>query len=163
MSDWIEPGQPAPDFRLPSDCGDIVHLAALRGQIVVLYFYPRDDTPSCTRQACSFRHALQQLTTLGAVVFGVSRDDLASHAKFRNKFQLNFPLLSDADHHVAQMYGAWREKNMYGKKVMGIQRSTYLIDAQGLVAQLWKRVNVDGHDQQVIHAIEQRRQTGGVA
>jgi peroxiredoxin Q/BCP len=155
MSDWIEPGQPAPDFSLPADNGPKVRLKDQRGSPVVLYFYPRDDTPGCTREACAFRDRLKELTRHGVKVFGVSTDDLASHAKFRDKYQLNFPLLADVEHRVAEQYGAWREKNMYGKKSWGVQRSTYLIDAGGTVRRVWKKVSVDGHDQAVIDAVEE--------
>lgn len=155
MADWIEIGSKAPDFSLPSDDQSRVKLSALRGQVVVLYFYPRDDTPGCTREACAFRDRKKELTKLGAAVFGVSTDDVASHEKFRNKFDLNFPLLADVDHKVAEKYGAWREKNMYGKKSMGIQRSTFLIDAEGRVNRIWKKVNVDGHDEEVIAALKE--------
>ena len=154
MSDWIESGSPAPDFTLPSDSGEKVKLSSLRGQPVVLYFYPKDDTPGCTREACAFRDQQKGLRKLGAVVLGVSADDVVSHGKFRDKYQLNFPLLADTDHKVSEKYGAWREKNMYGKKSMGIQRSTFLIDREGKVARVWKRVNVDGHDAEVIEAIK---------
>ena len=154
MADWIEPGKKAPDFTLPSDSGEKLKLSALRGKPVVLYFYPRDDTPGCTREACAFRDQKSRLGKLGAVVLGVSADDVTRHGKFRDKYQLNFPLLADVDHKVAEKYGAWREKNLYGKKSMGIQRSTYLIDAAGNVARVWKKVNVDGHDAQVLEAIE---------
>lgn len=153
MADWPPVGSPAPSFTLASDSGQEVTLSDLKGSPVVLYFYPRDDTPGCTREACSFRDASAELKRLGAVVLGVSTDDVASHVKFRDKYQLNFPLLADPDHQVAEQYGAWREKNMYGKKSMGIQRSTFLIDADGKIAQLWKRVKVDGHDQQVLDAL----------
>ena len=122
---------------------------------MVLYFYPRDDTPGCTKEACAFRDRQDEIKALGAQVFGVSPDTVESHVKFRDKFSLNFPLLADPDHAMADKYGAWREKNMYGKKSMGIQRSTYLIDADGKVAKLWKRVKVDGHDQQVIDALKE--------
>src|SRR5262245_25674131 len=155
MADWVEAGKKAPDFTLPADDGGKIKLSALRGQPVVLYFYPRDDTPGCTREACAFRDRKAELAKLGAKVLGVSADDVASHEKFRDKFQLNFPLLADADHKVAEKYGAWREKNMYGKKSMGIQRSTFLIDAQGKVARVWKKVNVDGHDAEVIAALKE--------
>jgi peroxiredoxin Q/BCP len=153
MADWIEPSNKAPAFTLPTDEGGKVRLADFRGRPVVLYFYPKDDTPGCTREACAFRDRRADWKKLGAVVLGISADDLASHGKFRKKFDLNFPLLSDVDHAVAEKYGAWREKNMYGKKSMGIQRSTYLIDRDGKVAKVWKRVNVDGHDQQVLEAL----------
>ena len=155
MSDWIEPGQKAPALTLTADDGSKVRLADLVGSPVVLYFYPKDDTPGCTKEACAFRDLSGELKKLGAKVFGVSPDDVASHAKFRDKFQLNFPLLADIDHAVAEKYGAWREKNMYGNVSMGIQRSTYLIDAKGNVAKVWKRVQVDGHDQKVLEALEE--------
>jgi peroxiredoxin Q/BCP len=119
----------------------------------VLYFYPKDDTPGCTREACAFRDQQRKFKELGAVVLGVSTDSTESHGKFRDKYGLNFPLLADIDHKVADKYGAWREKNMYGKKSMGIQRSTFLIDATGKVARVWKAVKVDGHDQEVLNAL----------
>jgi peroxiredoxin Q/BCP len=153
MSDWIEPPRKAPAFSLPADDGAKVRLADLAGSPVVLYFYPQDDTPGCTREACAFRDLKSQLQKLGARVFGVSPDSVESHAKFRQKYKLNFPLLADEGHEVAEKYGAWREKNLYGKKSMGIQRSTYLIDPAGKVARLWKSVKVDGHDQQVLAAL----------
>jgi len=155
MSDWIEPGKKAPAFTLTADDGKKIKLSDLKGKPVVLYFYPKDDTPGCTREACAFRDRSKELKKLGAVVLGVSADDVASHEKFRDKYELNFPLLADTDHKVAEKYGAWREKNMYGKKSMGIQRSTYLIDAEGKVAQVWKRVQVDGHDEKVLAAIQE--------
>jgi thioredoxin-dependent peroxiredoxin len=153
MSDWIEPGQRAPTFTLSADDGSKVRLADLKGRPVVLYFYPRDDTPGCTREACAFRDQHQRLKKLGAVVLGVSTDSVESHRKFRDKYGLNFPLLADMDHKVAEKYGAWREKNLYGKKSMGVQRSTFLIDAEGKVARVWKSVKVDGHDRQVLEAL----------
>ena len=153
MSDFIEPGKKAPAFTLTADDGTKVRLTELKGYPVVLYFYPRDDTPGCTREACAFRDQKAALKKLGAKVFGVSPDDIESHVKFRKKYKLNFPLLADPNHKVAEKYGAWREKNMYGKKTMGIQRCTYLIDEAGKVAKLWKRVKVDGHDEQVLEAL----------
>src|SRR3954447_21477682 len=154
MADWVEEGDEAPDFTLPADDGGKVKLSDLRGKPVVLYFYPKDDTPGCTKEACAFRDQKSALTKLGAEVYGVSADDVASHVKFRDKYSLNFPLLADIDHKVAEKYGAWREKNMYGKKSMGIQRSTFVIDAQGKVARVGKAVQVDGHDQVVIDALK---------
>jgi thioredoxin-dependent peroxiredoxin len=154
MEDWIEEGAKAPDFNLPADDGTKVKLTAFKGTPVVLYFYPKDDTPGCTKEACAFRDQKAALVKLGANVFGVSADDVASHVKFRDKFKLNFPLLADTDHKIAEKYGAWREKNMYGKKSMGIQRSTFLIDRDGKVAKVWKRVQVDGHDEDVIAALK---------
>lgn len=155
MADWVEPGKKAPEFTLPADDGTKIKLSALRGSPVVVYFYPRDNTPGCTREACAFRDRKSALTKLGASVLGISGDSVASHEKFRDKFKLNFPLLSDADHKVAEKFGAWREKNMYGKKSMGIQRSTFLIDAEGKIAKVWKKVNVDGHDAEVIAALKE--------
>jgi peroxiredoxin Q/BCP len=155
MADWIEEGKKAPAFTLQSDAGEKVKLADLQGSPVILYFYPKDDTPGCTKEACAFRDQKTALKKLGAVVLGVSPDDEASHAKFRDKYELNFPLLADHDHKIAEKYGAWREKNMYGKKSMGVQRSTFLIDPQGIVAKVWKKVQVDGHDQQVIEALKE--------
>ncbi|MEZ6134293.1 MAG: thioredoxin-dependent thiol peroxidase [Pirellulaceae bacterium] len=156
MADWIEEGAKAPAFTLKNDAGEKVKLSDLVGSPVVIYFYPKDDTPGCTKEACAFRDRKAELKDLGAVVLGISPDTVESHAKFREKFQLNFPLLADPDHKVAEKYGAWREKNMYGKKSMGIQRSTFLIDEAGKVAKVWRRVQVDGHDTAVIKAILER-------
>ena len=153
MADWVEEGAEAPDFTLASDDGGKVKLSDLRGKPVVLYFYPKDDTPGCTKEACAFRDRTADLNAKGAVVLGVSPDDVASHGKFRDKYSLNFPLLADTGHQVAERYGAWREKNMYGKTSMGIQRSTFLIDREGKVRKAWKKVNVDGHDEQVLEAL----------
>lgn len=155
MSTWVEEGKKAPDFTLPADDGSKVKLKEQRGSAVVLYFYPRDDTPGCTREACAFRDRRGELSALGAKVFGVSTDDVASHVKFRDKHRLNFPLLADVEHKVAEKYGAWQEKNMYGRKSWGIQRSTFLIDAEGVVRKVWKRVQVDGHDEQVLAALKE--------
>ncbi len=155
MSDWIEEGSKAPAFTLSSDEGKKVKLGDLKGSPVVLYFYPKDDTPGCTKEACAFRDRKEELKALGAVVLGISADSVESHAKFRDKYELNFPLLADSDHAIAEKYGAWREKNMYGKKSMGIQRSTFLIDESGKVVKVWKRVQVDGHDSQVVQALQQ--------
>jgi peroxiredoxin Q/BCP len=154
MASWIEEGESAPDFTLRADDGKEVSLSALRGKPVVLYFYPKDDTPGCTREACAFRDRKADLARRGAVVLGVSPDDVASHGRFRDKFSLNFPLLADPGHVVATAYGAWREKSLYGKTSMGIQRSTFLIDPQGKVRKLWKKVNVDGHDDEVLAALD---------
>jgi len=155
MGDWIEPGGRAPAFTLTADDGSKVRLTDLKGHLVVVYFYPRDDTPGCTREACAFRDQQAELKKLGAQVLGISTDSTESHGRFRDKFKLNFPLLSDPNHAVAEKYGAWREKNMYGKKSMGLQRSTYLIDADGKVAKVWKAVKVDGHDDEVLAALRE--------
>ena len=154
MDDWLEVGKKAPDFTLPADDGAKVKLSQLRGAPVVLYFYPRDDTPGCTREACAYRDRKGELSKLGATVLGVSTDTVESHVKFRDKHGLNFPLLADTQHKVAEKYGAWREKTRFGKKSMGIQRSTFLIDAEGVVRKVWKSVKVDGHDEQVLAALE---------
>lgn len=155
MGDFLEPGTSAPDFTLPADDGSSLQLSQLRGKPVVLYFYPRDDTPGCTKEAEAFRDRQAAIQELGATVLGVSPDDSASHQKFRDKYQLNFRLLSDVDHQIAEQYGAWREKTRFGKTSMGIQRSTYLIDADGTVRKVWKNVSVDGHDEQVLAAIRE--------
>ena len=154
MSDWLEVGSKAPAFTLVSDSGKKVKLSDFKGRAVVLYFYPKDDTPGCTKEACAFRDASVQIKEFGAIVLGVSPDDEASHIKFRDKYTLNFPLLSDPEHSVAEMYGAWREKNMYGKKSMGVQRSTYLIGTDGKIVKVWKKVSVDGHDAAVLEALQ---------
>lgn len=154
MADWVEEGQKAPAFTLTADDGRKVKLSDFKGKPVVIYFYPKDDTPGCTKEACAFRDRHDEITALGAQILGISPDNTASHEKFRDKYQLNFPLLADPDHKVAEAYGAWREKNMYGKISMGIQRSTFIIDPSGNVAKLWKRVKVDGHDEQVIAALK---------
>lgn len=155
MSDWLEEGTKAPPFTLTADDGSQVKLADLNGSPVVLYFYPADDTPGCTREACAFRDRSSELKKLGAKVFGISPDDVASHIKFRDKFKLNFPLLADPDHQVAEKFGAWREKNMYGKKKMGIARSTFIIGADGVIKKVWRAVKVDGHDEAVLEALKQ--------
>ncbi|MEL6898693.1 MAG: thioredoxin-dependent thiol peroxidase [Planctomycetota bacterium] len=155
MAEWIEAGSKAPAFNLKSDSGEAVRLSSLKGSPVVVYFYPKDDTPGCTRQACAFRDRSDELQQLGVRVLGVSGDTVESHQAFRDKFTLNFPLLADIGNKTAEKYGAYREKNMYGKKSMGIQRSTFLIDAEGKVVKVWKRVRVDGHDQQVLDAISE--------
>lgn len=153
MADWIEAGSKAPAFTLTDNEGTKVKLSELKGKPVVLYFYPRDDTPGCTKEACAFRDRFEEIKKTGAQLFGISGDSAESHTKFRDKYSLPFSLLVDDQYKVSEKYGAYREKNMYGKKSMGIQRSTYLIDADGKVSHVWKRVKVDGHDQQVIDAI----------
>ncbi len=150
----IEKGSPAPDFTLASDQGDDVTLSSLRGKKVVLYFYPKDDTPGCTIQACDFRDALPRFEGLNAIVLGVSPDSVESHRKFREKFDLNFPLLADRDHSVSEAYGVWKEKSMYGKKFMGIERSTFLIDEDGTVAEAWRKVRPKGHAEMLRELVE---------
>jgi peroxiredoxin Q/BCP len=149
----IEEGTPAPTFTLPSDSGDDVSLESLRGRPVVLYFYPRDDTPGCTRQACGIRDAWGEFEERGAVVLGVSPDSARRHTKFRAKYGLPFTLLADEDHAVAEAYGVWVEKSMLGKKYMGIERSTFVIDAGGNVAKVMRRVKPDTHADEVLSAL----------
>jgi thioredoxin-dependent peroxiredoxin len=146
----IQEGKPAPDFTLPSSEGGETSLASLRGKTVVLYFYPRDMTPGCTREACDFRDSQAPLKKAGAV----SPDSLTAHGKFKKEYKLNFPLLSDADKKVAKKYGAWGEKLMYGKKVTGMIRSTFVIDKEGVVRKVFPRVKVDGHAEKVLEAVK---------
>ena len=141
----IEKGDKAPDFKLAADDGSTVALKDLRGKKVVLYFYPKDDTPGCTTQACDLRDAMPRFEDIDAVVLGVSPDSVKSHQKFKQKFDLNFPLLADEDHAVAEAYGVWKEKNNYGIKALGIVRSTFLIDEQGRVTDVWRKVKADQH------------------
>jgi len=149
----IEEGQAAPEFELATDSGDTVSLASLRGKPVVLYFYPKDDTPGCTAQACGIRDAWGEFERSGAVVLGVSADDEASHAKFREKYELPFPLLADTDHAVSEAYGVWAEKTYMGKTYMGIERSTFVIDADGTVAKVMRKVKPDTHADDVLAAL----------
>ena len=149
----IDEGSPAPDFELTSDAGETVRLSDLRGRPVVLYFYPKDDTPGCTMQACGLRDVSGELEDRGAVVLGVSRDDEASHRRFKEKYGLQFTLLSDPDASVADRYGVWVERLMYGKKSMGINRSTFVIDADGNVAKVLYGVKPDGHADKVLAAL----------
>ena len=146
-------GAPAPEFRLAGDDGKTHSLAEHRGKPVVLYFYPKNDTPGCTVQACDFRDKLARVEEFGAVLYGVSRDSLASHGKFRNKYSLNFPLLSDDGLVAHRAYGAWGQKNMYGKMVEGTIRSTFLIDKSGNLAAVWPKVRVEGHVDEVVRAL----------
>ncbi len=146
----IEEGKPAPDFSLTSDAGETVTLADLRGKPVVLYFYPKDNTPGCTKQACGIRDAWGEFERRGAVVLGVSPDGEKSHAKFRDKFGLPFPLLADTGHATAEAYGVWVEKSMYGKKYMGVERSTFVIDAEGNVAKVLRKVKPETHADDVL-------------
>jgi peroxiredoxin Q/BCP len=150
----VKEGRKAPDFTLPSSGGTKIALKALRGRPVVLYFYPKDDTPGCTREACAFRDASARLRRKGVVVLGVSPDSVASHDRFGAKYQLGFPLLSDATKSVAKKYGAWGEKTLYGRKTIGMIRSTFVIDGEGIVRKVFPRVRVDGHDAQVLEALE---------
>jgi peroxiredoxin Q/BCP len=149
----VEIGQPAPDFTLPDQDGHNVTLSALKGKPVVLYFYPKDDTPGCTKEACNFRDARAEYEKAGARVIGVSPDNPASHKKFAAKYELPFTLVADTDRNVCEAYGVWKEKNLYGKKSMGVERTTFLIDREGIVRKVFPRVRVDGHSDAVLEAI----------
>jgi thioredoxin-dependent peroxiredoxin len=154
----IEEGQPAPTFTLPSDSGEDVSLESLRGKPVVLYFYPKDDTPGCTRQACGIRDAWGEFERRGAVVLGVSPDSAKKHVKFREKYALPFTLLADEDHAVAETYGTWVEKSFAGRKfstssLFGIERSTFVIDADGNIAKIMRKVKPDTHVDEVLAAL----------
>ncbi len=151
--DMPELSSPAPDFTLPVTGGGEVTLSALQGAPVVLFFYPRDDTPGCTKESIGFSEHLTAFEAAGAKVFGLSRDTMAKHDKFALKHDLTVPLLSDAEGTVTESYGVWVEKNMYGKKSMGIERATYLIDAQGNIAKIWRKVKVAGHVEEVLEAV----------
>jgi thioredoxin-dependent peroxiredoxin len=161
MSDTeVTESQPAPDFTLPA-IGDPdvvkdgkVQLSALRNHLVVLYFYPRDDTPGCTAEACSFRDANREMQKRGVIVLGVSADSIESHQKFADKYGLPYPLLADTDTTVSQLYGVWKEKNYAGKTYMGINRETFLIDKDGIVRKVWPKVKAAEHAQEVLDAIE---------
>ena len=153
MSGPLKVGEPAPDFTLRSDAGEDVTLSDLRGRTVVLYFYPKDDTPGCTKQATGLRDVYGEIEARGATVLGVSRDSEASHVKFREKYGLPFTLLADPDHEVAEQYGVWVEETMYGKKSMGINRSTFVIDPEGNVAKAMLGVKPDDHADRVLAAL----------
>jgi peroxiredoxin Q/BCP len=150
----VQEGTAAPEFELTSDAGETVSLASLRGSPVVLYFYPKDDTPGCTAQACGIRDAFAEFRAKGAVVLGVSPDDEASHVEFRDKYSLPFTLLADPDHAVAERYGVWGEREYKGRKYMGIARTTFLIDAEGKVAKVFEKVNPQTHADDVLAALD---------
>jgi peroxiredoxin Q/BCP len=150
----VQVGRKAPAFTLAGTNGEDVSLKDFKGRTVVLYFYPKDDTPGCTREACDFRDAARKFTSAKAVVLGVSPDSLKSHDRFIDKFDLPFVLLSDPDHEVAQAYGCWVEKSMYGRKYMGIERSTFVIDPEGVVKAEFRKVKVDGHVDEVLAAVK---------
>jgi thioredoxin-dependent peroxiredoxin len=152
-TDVVEEGKPAPDFELQSDAGESVKLSALRGKPVVLYFYPKDDTPGCTTQACGIRDAYDEFQRAGAVVLGVSPDKVASHVKFKEKFELPFTLLADTDKEVAKAYGVWGEKMRYGRKYFGIKRSTFVIDADGNIKKAMLNVTPATHADEVLTAL----------
>jgi peroxiredoxin Q/BCP len=148
-----EEGTAAPDFTLTSDSGDPVSLSSFRGRPVIVYFYPKDDTPGCTKQACGIRDAWGEFERSGAVVLGVSPDSEGSHVKFKQKFDLPFTLLADPEHSTAEAYGVWVEKSMYGKNYMGVERSTFVIDADGMVAKVMRKVKPETHTDEVLAAL----------
>ncbi len=150
MSDIPQPGAQAPAFSLPGSTGETIDLKDYAGKNVVLYFYPKADTPGCTKEACGFRDAIASYKKLGVPVFGISPDPVEDVKKFADKFDLNFPLLADADHSVAEKYGVWGEKNMYGKKYMGVLRTTFIIGKDGKIAHVFEKVKPEGHDQEVL-------------
>lgn len=155
MASQLAEGQPAPSFTLSTHTSDEpVSLVDLCGKIVILYFYPADDTPGCTTESCAFRDLAAEYAAAGAVILGISPDDVSSHAKFAEKFALPFPLLADTDHAVAEAYGVWKEKNNYGRKYMGIERTTFVIDAKGDIAKVFGRVRVDGHGDAVLDFVK---------
>lgn len=154
MGDSFELGDKAPAFSLLDDEGQKRKLADFAGAPLVIFFYPADDTPACTKEACNFRDQAAEFAKLGAKVVGISPDGIESHATFKKKFKLNYPLLADEDHKVAEKYGVWGEKNLYGKKFMGLIRSTFLLDAKGKIVQVWRNLRVNGHDAKVVDALK---------
>ena len=150
----LKVGDKAPDFNVSTDAGQKVKLADFKGKKIVLYFYPKDDTPGCTKEACAFRDGISEIKDRGAVVLGVSTDSVDSHKKFSSKFDLNFPLLADTDKKIVEAYGVWKEKINYGKKYMGIERTTFIINKEGKISHIFPKVKVDEHYDEVIDALE---------
>jgi peroxiredoxin Q/BCP len=148
-AETLKEGDKAPDFELKDQNGETVALSQFRGKKVILYFYPKDDTPGCTKEACSFRDGLETLARRDTVVLGVSNDDTDSHRKFASKYGLNFKILSDVDKSVSTTYGVYKRRNMYGKEFWGIERSTFIIDEKGVIKKIFRRVNVDGHFEEI--------------
>lgn len=146
----LQVGDKAPDFSLKSDKEETVKLSSYKGKKVVIYFYPKDDTPGCTKEACSFRDGFSEIQKKGAIILGVSTDSVESHKKFKEKYHLNFQLLSDADKKVVNAYGVWKEKAMYGKKYMGIERTTFVMDENGKIKKVFPKVKVEGHYDEVL-------------
>ena len=154
MTEALSVGEKAPEFKLPSSAGSDVSLKSCRGKSVVLYFYPKDDTTGCTKEAIAFTHLNKQFEKHNAIILGVSKDDIKSHDKFITKHALKIGLLSDVDGSVCEAYGVWVEKNMYGRKYMGIERSTFLIDPKGRVKEVWRKVKVGGHAELVLSSVQ---------
>lgn len=148
----VDVGHKAPAFTLPTDGGGEISLDDFKGKTVVLYFYPKDDTSGCTAEACAFRDALPDFSKVKAAIVGISRDPVKKHDKFKEKYALNFPLASDEEGKVCEAYGTWVEKSMYGRKYMGIERSTFLIDGKGVIREVWRKVKVQGHAEEVLKA-----------
>ena len=153
----LEAGKRAPQFSLPDSDGNKISLKDYLGQKVVLFFYPKDNTSGCTQEACDFRDSLTEFNKIKIVVLGVSKDSQSSHIKFRDKYDLNFPLLSDVETKVIQKYGIWKEKSMYGKKYMGVERSTFLIDENGKIEKIYKKVKVTEHVKQILHDLKNQK------
>jgi peroxiredoxin Q/BCP len=154
----LMPQDKAPDFTMPTDGNNSVSLSDYKGQPLILYFYPKDDTPGCTKQACSFTEKLPAFEKLNCAVLGVSKDSVAKHEKFKAKRGLQFPLASDENTDVCERYGVWMEKSMYGKAYMGIERTTFLIDGNGIIQNVWNKVKVDGHIDEVLAALKNLQQ-----
>ncbi|WP_304130369.1 thioredoxin-dependent thiol peroxidase [Ignavibacterium album] len=150
----IEEGKKAPDFTLPDQDGNKVKLSDFKGRYIVLYFYPKDDTPGCTKEACSFRDTFPEFNNVDAVILGVSPDSVSSHKKFAEKYKLPFRLLADEDKKVIEKYGVWKEKSMYGKKYMGVERTTFVIGPDGRIKKIFPKVKVDNHHQEVLEALK---------
>ncbi|MBB3972326.1 peroxiredoxin [Hansschlegelia beijingensis] len=155
MTDALAIGSPAPDFALPVTGGGVVRLSDLRGRKIVLYFYPKDDTSGCTREAIDFNRLMPRFAACGTELIGLSPDSVASHDKFRTKYGLDLPLASDEEKQALAAYGVWVEKSMYGRRYMGVERTTVLIDAEGRVARVWRKVKVAGHAEEVLKAAEE--------
>jgi peroxiredoxin Q/BCP len=156
----LKVGDNAPACSLESTTGETIKLSDYRGKRIILYFYPKDDTPGCTREACGFRDARSHFTQQNTVIFGVSRDNLASHRRFTEKYRLPFPLLSDPDAKVCKAYGVYKQKSMYGRTYWGIERTTFVIDEQGRIAKIFPKVSVDGHIDEILQALQQGRADG---
>tara|TARA_Y100000588_G_C14117546_1_gene865875 strand:+ start:731 stop:1201 length:471 start_codon:yes stop_codon:yes gene_type:complete len=153
MTEVVTVGAKAPDFNLPSSDGRDVSLKSCRGRLVILYFYPKDDTPGCTKESIAFSELSKKFDKKNAIIFGVSKDNVASHLKFINKHSLKVELLSDVEGAACEAYGVWVEKNMYGRKYMGIERSTFLIDEKGFLKEIWRKVKVSGHAEKVLERL----------
>ncbi|MFN0157990.1 MAG: thioredoxin-dependent thiol peroxidase [Bacteroidota bacterium] len=149
----LKVGQKAPAFKLPTGDGKILSLGDLKGKRVVLYFYPKDDTSGCTKEACSFQENMSAIKKKGAIVVGVSPDSPKSHEKFASKYDLSFPLISDEEKELATTYGVWKEKSMYGRKYMGVERTTFIIDEQGKISHIFPKVKVDGHTEEILESL----------